>query len=139
MWILFIDGFLNKKKVPATGPVSFINWNNVSFSSFFITILLFWSFVLKSLMVKSALNEFAPDYAVHPGEKLEEAIKARGMKGRKLVSKNNNSGFPIKRQREWQQMNKGIVTAYAIAFFSSWIEWMDLRSFLYRFCASSMS
>ena len=31
-------------------------------------------------MVKSALNEFAPDYAVHPGEILEETLEARGMK-----------------------------------------------------------
>ena len=31
-------------------------------------------------MVKSALNEFIPDYAVHPGEILEETLEARGMK-----------------------------------------------------------
>ncbi len=31
-------------------------------------------------MVKSTLNKFAPDYAVHPGEILEETLEARGMK-----------------------------------------------------------
>ncbi len=31
-------------------------------------------------MVKSALNEFAPDYAVHPGEILEEMLEASEMK-----------------------------------------------------------
>ena len=31
-------------------------------------------------MVKSALNEFAPDYEVHPGEILEETLEVRGMK-----------------------------------------------------------
>lgn len=31
-------------------------------------------------MVKTALNEFNPDYAIHPGEILEETLEARGMK-----------------------------------------------------------
>ena len=31
-------------------------------------------------MVKSGLNEFAPDYEVHPGEILEETLEACGMK-----------------------------------------------------------
>ena len=31
-------------------------------------------------MVKSALNEFTPDYAVHPGEILKETLEARRMK-----------------------------------------------------------
>ena len=31
-------------------------------------------------MINYLINEFRPDYAVHPGEILEETIKARGIK-----------------------------------------------------------